>query len=279
MRTIKATALPLPLITLALAPLVGAGQGTAPEKCSAITPSERRAITISLAVTDIDLRPIAPKGDDLRILRSIQRHFDPPSEPTLPLWAMTISLERPVVRGPPWIGFGLDDFFAIVFNTAGDLETTALQVSTSIPELNARLVAAVLNADSSGELRIADRSPARKRVRLVDSSLVDGAVPLFRAELGVIPIENPPVLVKDARAAYPRNAAYRGLGDTITLQYVVEASGRVRDASARVLRGRYLEFMETTIASLNAKRFTPAMIRGCVVPSLVEQTFVFGGRR
>jgi len=74
---------------------------------------------------------------------------------------------------------------------------------------------------------------------------------------------------------YPLPLLQQNIEGDVLAQYVVEATGRVRDGSFKVLRSGHELFSEAVRVFLQTAEFTPATIRGVAVAQLVQQPFTF----
>jgi len=74
---------------------------------------------------------------------------------------------------------------------------------------------------------------------------------------------------------YPLPLLERNTEGDVLAQYVVEATGRVRPGSFRVLRSAHALFSKSVELFLQTAEFTPATIRGVTVAQLVQQPFTF----
>lgn len=75
------------------------------------------------------------------------------------------------------------------------------------------------------------------------------------------------------------NARHAGVGDSVEIQYVVDADGTARVDLARVIRGRCADVVKAAVSVLPKWRFEPARVGTCAVPVLVQELFVFEMRR
>ena len=78
-----------------------------------------------------------------------------------------------------------------------------------------------------------------------------------------------------AHPDYPLPLLQRNIEGDVLAQYVVEATGHVRDGSFKVLRSTHVLFSEAARVFLQTVDFTPATIRGVAVAQLVQQPFTF----
>lgn len=74
---------------------------------------------------------------------------------------------------------------------------------------------------------------------------------------------------------YPSSLRQRNVEGDVLAQYVVEATGHVREGSLKVLRSSDGLFTEAVRLFLPTAEFTPAKIRGVAVAQLVQQPFTF----
>jgi TonB family protein len=74
---------------------------------------------------------------------------------------------------------------------------------------------------------------------------------------------------------YPLSLRQRNVEGDVLAQYVVEATGHVREGSLKILRSSDGLFTEAVRLFLPTAEFTPAKIRGVAVAQLVQQPFTF----
>ena len=77
------------------------------------------------------------------------------------------------------------------------------------------------------------------------------------------------------RLDYPSSLRQQNVEGDVLAQYVVEATGHVREGSFKVLRSTDGLFVEAVRIFLQTADFTPATIRGAAVAQLVQQPFTF----
>jgi hypothetical protein len=74
---------------------------------------------------------------------------------------------------------------------------------------------------------------------------------------------------------YPENARRARVEDSVLVQFVVGADGRIVPGTAMLLHATYQDFVRSISDRLSTFRFTPTTISGCPVPSVVRQAFKF----
>jgi TonB family protein len=80
------------------------------------------------------------------------------------------------------------------------------------------------------------------------------------------------------RMIYPDSLRHLNVEGEVLAQFVVEASGRVRESSFKVLRRTHELFALSAELFLRTAEFTPATIGGVAVAQLVQQPFTFSLR-
>ena len=79
--------------------------------------------------------------------------------------------------------------------------------------------------------------------------------------------------------AYPEVARQRAIGDSVLVQFVIGADGRVAPGTAILLHARYREFVQSVSDELGRALFRPEAIGACPVATLVTEPFAFVIRR
>jgi TonB family protein len=77
------------------------------------------------------------------------------------------------------------------------------------------------------------------------------------------------------RPAFPAALVGRGVAGSVRLQFVVEADGRVRPSSVRLIGKAHPALAGAARDALLAARFRPAVLAGRPVPQLTTQSFDF----
>ena len=212
---------------------------------------------------------------------AVRQYYKPPAIISLPFWAKTPTV-RSIGDSLDTVGQGLDGILLFRLTETGQLADTNILVATASPEFNASLVAAVRRADSASAFPLPDgdvkRDNGRIVLRIVDfeqTGQARGAVGLVRIAVPVLQIDAPARALNDPAAHFPQSAIDEGRNDDITVQFVVNSSGRADTASLRVLQGGHRDFALAALEALAATRFTPAQIGGCAVPELVQMRYTF----
>jgi hypothetical protein len=84
---------------------------------------------------------------------------------------------------------------------------------------------------------------------------------------------------KIERPRYPPNAEAAGVGDTLVLTFTILPNGRVAPGSVDYHRGRYRDFVQPVLSSIERSVFIPARIGDCRVAEWISQQFIFAMRR
>lgn len=269
-------------------PALLAAQAVPAARCApdSFAVSEVRPVFLALAPAGPDLRAVAADSASLPVLQAIAQRFAPPAEVSLPFWAWTHpKTSRPdAATLSPTIGMGLDDFIVLRFRPDGRLADRRIEVSTASPALNLSILEAILMADDERAFPrpgpATNRDGARVRLRLVDTSRVHTtAVPLMTIAVPRIRTDEEVRQTRPPRLRYPNNGRFAAIEEDVELQFVVDTTGRVLPGSVRVIRGKYLDFIELVIEGLAEARYAPARMGNCPVPMLVHQRFAFRMRR
>ncbi|MGZ3437963.1 MAG: TonB family protein, partial [Polyangia bacterium] len=83
----------------------------------------------------------------------------------------------------------------------------------------------------------------------------------------------PPKLLERVEAVYPADAERAGLGGTVTLELIVDADGRVSDATVLAPAGH--GFDESALAAVRQFRFSPGLADGKPVPVKITYRYAF----
>lgn len=86
-------------------------------------------------------------------------------------------------------------------------------------------------------------------------------------QVEILPGQRPP--------RYPVALERAGIAGDVTVQFIVDTTGRVERGSLTILAATHPDFARAVQESLPALRFVPALARGRVVRQLVEQRFHF----
>ncbi|HZS62735.1 MAG TPA: TonB family protein [Gemmatimonadaceae bacterium] len=78
---------------------------------------------------------------------------------------------------------------------------------------------------------------------------------------------------------YPESLRGAGVEGEVTLEFVVDTSGRVERGSVRTISSTAEAFVVSVSDALAATRYHPALVGGCHVRQLVRQQFVFSLRQ
>ena len=76
-------------------------------------------------------------------------------------------------------------------------------------------------------------------------------------------------------AAYPLAARLAGVGDSVTLEFTVDADGTIATESLELVRASYRDFVYTVLDALGKTQFHPAYLADCAVASRMKQRFLF----
>jgi TonB family protein len=88
-------------------------------------------------------------------------------------------------------------------------------------------------------------------------------------------LSDSPVLLHFPRPQYPAGLRLAGMGGSVVVSYVIDATGRVEMGSVRIVFADHPALAESVRASLVAAAFRPGRIRGNPVRTLVRQTIRF----
>jgi hypothetical protein len=93
----------------------------------------------------------------------------------------------------------------------------------------------------------------------------------MKISVPVIRASSPVQVLKRSEIAFPRNALAASVSDSIDVEFVVDADGKVHRDLAWPIRSRYLEFFQAFVEALERSTFEPARVGECRVPALVRQ--------
>jgi TonB family protein len=167
----------------------------------------------------------------------------------------------------------------LILDGDGRLRSMGWIDPTGDESIDAALSDAVHQGEVAGELRqLAPSTGSRDReirVQLVyaDSSLV--ASPLVRLRIPLLAIDSPGNFLKAGPVVYPPDAKRNGLQGSVTLEYVIDESGRAMPSSLHVVSATDKTFIPSAKAAILQTEFRAASSRGCAVKSLVEQRVVY----
>ena len=88
-------------------------------------------------------------------------------------------------------------------------------------------------------------------------------------------VDTPVRVLTERSPSYPEMLRAAGIGGTVTVQFVVDTTGRVEMASIRPLASTHDLFTRAVTAALRETRFTPGLMGGRRVRTLVERSFRF----
>jgi hypothetical protein len=179
--------------------------------------------------------------------------------------------------------YGLIDLDGEVWFQVGDdgLIGLTLTQPTGSPELNRALLAAVVRADS---LRLLTPLPKNLRGRAIDLRIgVQTAKPVGRPAIAIAlgqvvfaPIQTSAKLLPGyRRPRMPANAFISQTGDTVLVDFIIDADGVPQMSTLGFRQVNWREFAEEVELSLATMRFQPARSGGCPVPQRVCQPWYF----
>ena len=76
-------------------------------------------------------------------------------------------------------------------------------------------------------------------------------------------------------ARFPFTARLAGVGDSVALEFTVDAAGNVAMESVELVRATYRDFVSSVLNALGNTHFHPAYLGDCPVASRVTQRFFF----
>lgn len=275
----------LSALLMLIAPWQAGAQDTFPA-CSFDTTAVTRpsAVAIGLVATPGPGAPSVQWQHHLLVAQAVAEHFVAPAGVSLPLWARVRPPESTAPRGPqPHLSSGLGTEIIFHLGVEGRLRDTTVQVSTHSQEINEALIAAIRRADAAGSFppapggRSWERGQIRLRLAPWDPPGENG-VGLMRVTIPFIIADTPVSVVNLPAPAYPVGGQRAGAGDVVEVFFAVGTNGRVIPGSIRVVGGRYRQFVEAAVRSVERGLFNPARIRGCAVPMEVAQRMNFNIR-
>lgn len=166
----------------------------------------------------------------------------------------------------------------------GRLAALSFDPRSGSPEVNRALARAALRADSQ---RLLEPLPRGLRgtpigLRLAVATEAPDSVAAWRigrVVLAYVPVDEPPRLAPGwRRPSWPDVSLWAQAGDSVSVNFVVDARGDVVMSTLRLRSGTWLEFADQAVASVSTFRYTPPRSRGCPVPMRLRFTFVWGWR-
>jgi len=76
-------------------------------------------------------------------------------------------------------------------------------------------------------------------------------------------------------ARYPLAARLAGVGDSVTIEFTVDADGTIAPESLELVRASYRDFVYTVLDALGKTQFHPAYLGDCPVATRMQQRFLF----
>ena len=76
-------------------------------------------------------------------------------------------------------------------------------------------------------------------------------------------------------ARYPFTARLAGVGDSVTIEFTVDADGTIAPESLELVRASYRDFVFTVLDALGKTQFHPAYLGDCPVATRMQQRFLF----
>jgi len=232
-------------------------------------------VTVGLVAAWRKEQPTEARDDYLLAAQTIQDFFQRPALLRLPFWARTVKSrgENPSITGLyGYVRFRLDQI--------GRLADTVIDVDMSSPDVGESIAAAVRRADSANAFTPPSRAVLHDHgtIRLRFAAVPDTgrhSIPLMRLVIPTIVIDSVPALISFPRLSYPVGLRRAGLGDRVTLQFVVLSDGRIDPGSLDLLQAGYREFAIQAINGVRKARFRPARIGACAVPTVVAMPVDF----
>ena len=257
--------------------VAGAQQRTA-QACAFDTTAYAQQLAVPVGLAPGLVPETAPEvvQHHLLVAQAISQHFVPPTSASLPFWAR-ITARAPTDAGSDHpLGHGLHSGVLFRLTREGRLDGE-VEVATSVPELNAAIIAAAHRADSARAFPVPgsgrDWSDGKVVLRLIrwGEPKIAG-IALVRLVLPILLVDSAAVL-RSMPSPSPRVGAggSAGIETTLDLQFVVGADGKVVRGTVTLVGGRNPAFAESSMRAVERGTFTPAWIGGCPVPQLVTQ--------
>ncbi len=78
---------------------------------------------------------------------------------------------------------------------------------------------------------------------------------------------------RDVKPVFPVVAREAGVGDSVTIQFVVDDHGAPIQRTMRLISGAHIEYAQAVIAAAMGSQYIPGMAAGCPVNGLLERTW------
>ena len=159
----------------------------------------------------------------------------------------------------------------------GALDSLAVIVPSLSPEIQNRVIGAIMNAGSTKRLGIPP--PGVSQLIYVVSIYADSGhenVPVFDSLFIRGPrARSPKASPVNGKPIYPSGLQAAAVEGTVVTQFVIDRNGRMRRGSLRILQSSAPQFTEVVSSYLTRALFRPATVGNCPVPAIVEMPFEF----
>jgi protein TonB len=88
-------------------------------------------------------------------------------------------------------------------------------------------------------------------------------------------VDQPATVISQPRPRYPSVLQAAGLTGQVTIEFVIDTTGRVEPASVRIVASSHPGFESSATETILGSRFHPGKVRGMPVRQLFRQTVAF----
>lgn len=256
-------------------PLARPGQhAVIPERCAAVPPAEDSINYRVYAALEVPGRKIPlPSGYRELVLDALRHGLFVPHPLDLTVYAPMLS-QRGAVMVPAVLGE-----IAFTLDPLGKPSDVRLSQSSLSAALDRSLFDAPRRADSlqalPGQIGVDNPGPVRFFLALSPYNSHQGtSMPFFAVRMPALQGGRPAVdTAGDVQPTITFDPRDPAVGDSVTVQFVVDERGVPVKSTMRVLSARYIEYAQLVMGAILRSQYIPAMAGGCPVSGLLERTW------
>jgi hypothetical protein len=265
------------------------------EALTAATSRDSQVIVVGTIVTTLDAQHELPREYRQLVGQGIRQFFITPTPLPLETYDDNVEANGYALGAPSrYAALTLRGIYSVSLRKDGRLLNARALGTSANRVFDAALVNAIVALDTSGLLpspRVdeswfsGDSTELRIVITARSVRRIPGAVypedlawsePLLRFRVPVHRIERPVRKLYGPDPTYPANLAQKSIPGKAVVQFVVGTDGMADATTMQVLPPvPPVEFVHAAFDAVRASRFTPMVIAGCPVRTLVEQPFVF----